>query len=296
MGCYIWYSEERTEWGISRPGPLIPVPNVTAHPSTASVPIAILLYNGPLLCGFNVPIKGLSSVLRAYGTSPAYFKDICTTVVNTSSQVNLLPIAMTCFVSRTMTNLLGRRSFRVAAATVWNSFPLHLRSPSISRLQLRAGLNTHLCNQAYTSLWTQFVLRVNLLTYFFYCCFCFYYIFLSSLAKTLLRRQCQTLDMTILQLCVLLQVLQSPIELSKLLIVWVPKVHFCKASLPLVIFIIPQWMFWCTKYYVNWHSFFTLHMKTRSHTATPGYSNHVWITDDAIDKFHVSIAYCQSYI
>ena len=31
----------------------------TAHPSTASVPITVLLYNGPLLCGFNVPIKGL---------------------------------------------------------------------------------------------------------------------------------------------------------------------------------------------------------------------------------------------
>ena len=27
-------------------------------PSTASVPITVLLYNGPLLCGFNVPIKG----------------------------------------------------------------------------------------------------------------------------------------------------------------------------------------------------------------------------------------------
>jgi len=24
----------------------------------ASVPITVLLYNGPLLCGFNVPIKG----------------------------------------------------------------------------------------------------------------------------------------------------------------------------------------------------------------------------------------------
>jgi len=34
------------------------VPNVTAHPSTANVPITVLLYNGPLLCGFNVPIKG----------------------------------------------------------------------------------------------------------------------------------------------------------------------------------------------------------------------------------------------
>ena len=38
--------------------PLIAVPNVTVHQSTASVPIAALLYNGLLLCGFNVQIKG----------------------------------------------------------------------------------------------------------------------------------------------------------------------------------------------------------------------------------------------
>ena len=37
------------------------VPNVTVHPSTASVPIIVLIYNGPLLCGFNVPIKGLTT-------------------------------------------------------------------------------------------------------------------------------------------------------------------------------------------------------------------------------------------
>ena len=42
------------------PSPLLAVPNVTAHPSTASVPITVLLYNGPLLCGVNVPVKGLS--------------------------------------------------------------------------------------------------------------------------------------------------------------------------------------------------------------------------------------------
>jgi len=41
VGCYIWHSED--------------VPNVTAHPSKASVPITVLLYNDPLLCGFNVP-------------------------------------------------------------------------------------------------------------------------------------------------------------------------------------------------------------------------------------------------
>ena len=42
----------------SPPRSLLAVPNVTAHPSTASVPITVLLYNGTLLCGFDVPIKG----------------------------------------------------------------------------------------------------------------------------------------------------------------------------------------------------------------------------------------------
>ena len=45
--------------GPSPPRPFLAVPNVTAHPSTASVPITVLLYNGPLLCGFNMcPFKG----------------------------------------------------------------------------------------------------------------------------------------------------------------------------------------------------------------------------------------------
>jgi len=47
--------------------PLFAVLNVTAHPSTASVPIAVLLYNGPLFCGSNVPIKGLN--IAVYGSS-----------------------------------------------------------------------------------------------------------------------------------------------------------------------------------------------------------------------------------
>jgi len=41
----IWYSEEG-------PG------RVADHSSTASVPITVLLYSGPLLCGFTVSIKG----------------------------------------------------------------------------------------------------------------------------------------------------------------------------------------------------------------------------------------------
>ena len=49
------------DWaGHNPPRPLLAVPNVTAHPSTASVPITVLLHNGPLLCGFHVPVKGLT--------------------------------------------------------------------------------------------------------------------------------------------------------------------------------------------------------------------------------------------
>jgi len=50
VGCYIWYSEERTGRGSSPPRPPITVPNVTVRPSTASVPTIVLLYNGPLVC------------------------------------------------------------------------------------------------------------------------------------------------------------------------------------------------------------------------------------------------------
>jgi len=44
--------------GPRLPRPLLAVPNVTAHPLTASVPITVLQYSGPLICGFNVAIKG----------------------------------------------------------------------------------------------------------------------------------------------------------------------------------------------------------------------------------------------
>ena len=65
VGCYIWYSEEGPGRAAALPSPLIAVPSVTAHPSTATVPITVLLYDGLLLCGFNVAIKGLSSRHKA---------------------------------------------------------------------------------------------------------------------------------------------------------------------------------------------------------------------------------------
>jgi len=59
VGCYIWYSEEGTGRVAAPPRSFIAAPNVTAHPSTASVSITVMLYNGPLFCGFNVAVKGL---------------------------------------------------------------------------------------------------------------------------------------------------------------------------------------------------------------------------------------------
>ena len=53
VGCYIWYSDEGTGRGRSPPRHLLALPNVTAHTSTASVPITVSLYNGPLHCCFN---------------------------------------------------------------------------------------------------------------------------------------------------------------------------------------------------------------------------------------------------
>jgi len=47
---------------VASPIPLLAVPNVTAHPSTTSVPITVLVYDGPLLCGFNVVIKEFREV------------------------------------------------------------------------------------------------------------------------------------------------------------------------------------------------------------------------------------------
>ena len=49
MGCYTWYSEERPGRAAAPLSPLLAVPNVIAHPSTASVLITVLLYDGPLL-------------------------------------------------------------------------------------------------------------------------------------------------------------------------------------------------------------------------------------------------------
>jgi len=57
MGGLLHLVQRGGDWAVpSPPGPLLAVPNVTAHSSSAAgIPITVLLYNNPLLCGFNVP-------------------------------------------------------------------------------------------------------------------------------------------------------------------------------------------------------------------------------------------------
>ena len=76
MGYYIWYSEEKPGRAVAPPSPFLTVPNVTAHPSTASVLITVLLglYDGSLLCGFHVVvITGLALLLSSYIRSLSFF-------------------------------------------------------------------------------------------------------------------------------------------------------------------------------------------------------------------------------
>jgi len=54
---FVWYSEEGLGGTAARPGLSSLYQMLTAHPPTASVPITALLYNDPLLCGFNMPVN-----------------------------------------------------------------------------------------------------------------------------------------------------------------------------------------------------------------------------------------------
>ena len=60
MGGLLHLVQQGGAWPGCGPAPsLLAVPNVTAHPSMASVPVAVLPYDGLLLYDFNVAIRGL---------------------------------------------------------------------------------------------------------------------------------------------------------------------------------------------------------------------------------------------
>ena len=84
------------------------------------------------------------------GIGPSYFRDVCVPVSTIPGRANLRSADRgDLVVPRTTTSTFGRRSFTFVAPVIWNSLPLHLRSPSISRGQFAGGLKTHLFKQAY---------------------------------------------------------------------------------------------------------------------------------------------------
>lgn len=84
------------------------------------------------------------------GTGPSYLRDVCVPVSTVPGRSSLRSADRgDLVVPRTRTAKLGRRSFTAAAPAIWNSLPLHLRSPSISRGQFSVGLKTHLFQEAY---------------------------------------------------------------------------------------------------------------------------------------------------
>jgi len=85
------------------------------------------------------------------GTGPAYFKNVCTPVVEIGGRSNLRSAVHSDMFVIWTTSEFGWRSFHITAPAVWNALPVHLRSTSVSSGQFRAGLKTHLLNQEYTA-------------------------------------------------------------------------------------------------------------------------------------------------
>jgi len=80
MGGLLHLVQRGGAWAVrgrSQLRPLLAVPDVglTAHPSTVSVLIIVLPYNGPLLCGFNCLLKGSAGALYAIGSFPMTLND-----------------------------------------------------------------------------------------------------------------------------------------------------------------------------------------------------------------------------
>jgi len=89
-GLFFWYSEEGTGRGRTK---------CNSPPINGQCTITALLYNGPLLCGFNVTLKGLSN--RHTGTNfvhawphnmacrvvPSQWHDVCHVVLSVTHKL-----------------------------------------------------------------------------------------------------------------------------------------------------------------------------------------------------------------
>jgi len=83
------------------------------------------------------------------GTCPSYSCGICTPLTEVGRRVRLRSAHRGDLCVPSRRTEFGKRSFRVAVPRTWNSLPLHLRSPTISRQQFQSGLKIHPFKRAY---------------------------------------------------------------------------------------------------------------------------------------------------
>ena len=128
--------------------------SVFADTNTSRWPFATCFIGSQCHSEYSSKWQSLRLTVFVSTVLPAYFNNVCIPVAGISGRANLRSTAerhdMLVALTRTQ---LGRRSFHVAAPTVWNALPSQLRSSSISRGQFRAGLKTHLFTQPYGHLW-----------------------------------------------------------------------------------------------------------------------------------------------
>ena len=84
-------------------------------------------------------------VEELHETAPHYLSDVCQLVANTDRRQLRSSAVNTC--SNIRTSLcIGDRSFAVAGPRLWNSLPVHLRQPDLSRILGNFdGRSRHIC-------------------------------------------------------------------------------------------------------------------------------------------------------
>jgi len=84
-----------------------------------------------------------------HGTAPKYLSELCTLVADVASRRQLRPASQN--VLRYKLSGLGRRAFRVAGPSVWNSIADCLRDPAHERASFKRQLKTFLFTRCYTT-------------------------------------------------------------------------------------------------------------------------------------------------
>ena len=156
-------------WCLSPPRPLLAVPNVTAHPSTASVHITPILKSLHWLkVNERIEYKLLSLTYKGLTTAqPSYLHNLISLQPPRSTRSSSV---VTLSRPPTISSLkITDRSFRYASPRLWNQLPDSFRQPHHSCLDSppRPLLNSYLSSSPLSSSITPSLFHSRLKTYLF---------------------------------------------------------------------------------------------------------------------------------